>query len=390
MRLTLSFIFSFLFFATLNSVARAQPLPEGWTITSSKDDSMLFSYKGGEAIIGVLAKADIAPNQMDLDAEAMSVASQLTNIPGCVPLASAKPIPIISKQGRKLETPTPLNACAIYILQTGPRSMRMVFAQQNSDSSANARGVALDLLQRGVNLPSIAGQASSTGEGSAEAELKVALARVPASHRPMGYFDRDIQTASGINGMTQTHTVTWMVFANGYATDCFEGWDPEFQAPTPQGLAALSKECSIEKWRKIGEEYEIVYEDGDTQSFNLSMPRKFKPGQRVQASMKSYGSSIAMIGYISVSTSDLILDQSGTLRFSKLNQQWQGGGNDTSRQTDVANYYFDGYMAAVRYPNGTIQKFFVSHSEGKKSATGEFDYIYWNGALFGREEEEGQ
>ncbi|MFC4291259.1 hypothetical protein ACFOWX_02405 [Sphingorhabdus arenilitoris] len=384
-------ILSLLSFYAIGSEAQAQYIPDGWHILNQSKDGIVYAFRENEAIVAVIDKQGLAPDQMDLDTEILRVSGQLSKSPACQGMPLLKPTPIISRQGRKLEAAAANEECAVYVLQTGWNSLRTIFVLQQGSSIANARSVGLQLLQRNVALPAAASQIESqsgnASRQSAEAEIKAALSRVPQSRRPIGYFQRSIQIAGGINGMMQTIISTWAVFANGYATDCFDGWDPEYQDPTPESLGPITEQCSIEKWRKVGSNYETIDEQGDTTEFSLANISKFQPGQRLQGFMKSYGPSIATTGYIGVETSELLLEESGSLSFSRQKQQWQGGNSNSSRDTDVAHYYFDGYLAGIRYPGGAIQKFFVAHADGEKSASGKFDYIYWNGALFAREDE---
>ncbi len=372
--------------------AYSQSLPNGWTLQSSSNGTDVYAYNGVEAIIAVSEK-DFTPSEID---QAIKTATQeATALNGCQNLPSSKVNELAGRLGRFTETSQvigdEIRKCSMIALSITPRKMRFAVILENDTSYANANKLALELIQIGFDQSNFQAQATTADAAAdSDTELRAIMARIPKSSRPIGFYFKPSFTMSG--NMMVSSQEPWLVFANGYATNCFD-WDPEKQDPTPNGLAAFSSKCDVFKWRKVGSKYQIIDRDGDTgEPQDITEAKGFAAGQKIDADLTTYSSFTASMwgdGFapsnILVNTNRLVFDTLGNLGSTSRKFSQMGANSRDRNNTDIARYYLDGYVALVRYPNGTVHKYFVYPFLDEK---GNVDLMNWDGLIFGKTDED--
>jgi hypothetical protein len=375
---------------------QAQALPSGWTQTIATADAQEYAYKDGGAQITVVDNANMPLEKLEV--VLTSITQGLAGIsPACRDIATAPVEAINSRMGRIARSRNKGDECYAMALWADNK-MRVVMAMEKEYTAANTIGLAMELLQDDMALPGAIAAVPSGGSrvnaglanvADVDKALAASVAAVPASRRPIGLISRTSYTMSGT--LLSPVSTAWTVFGNGFLTDCTQ-WDPATIDPTPAGLSPYlnSKDdsCDIAKWRRVGNEIVVtdIEEEGDDiddTRYTLSNIKPFTRGQYLALDLETTSSFSAQIpgsiaGQYGVTNSRWILSPSGDVRFSQDSYRSDYGDGTSSSGTDVARYYLDGHIMAVRFPDGTIQKKFVGLTfEGGKTygyLDGEF---YW-------------
>jgi hypothetical protein len=112
--------------------------------------------------------------------------------------------------------------------------------------------------------------------------------------------------------------------------------------------------------------------------------QRFTQGQRFARRMQATGASISSPGATFVNVNDLTFTSAGTVRFAHSKPLFPGGDDTTPPRANAGQYFLDGYLAAVRFPNGRIEVFIAGHRTLEGDTLG-FSAVYWNGVMFVRE-----
>jgi hypothetical protein len=234
------------------------------------------------------------------------------------------------------------------------------------------------------------GPVASTTNGAvtpitgADAQLRVALAAIPASNRPFGmvlHLESDV-VAGGMR------FAPYMLFPNGYAVDECRSWNLATTAPTPAALHAAGTDCDVLRWRKVGNKYQLQDTDGDwfDEAEELADTRPFRPGQRVDYMMGNVGGAAVSGGLSTVNTlnsAEVRLTSAGEISLAEWNSATYIGvggvyaSSGPSSRGVRGQYMLDGHVLAIRDAAGVISYglIFLKVESGKP-------YLYINGELY--------
>lgn len=194
-----------------------------------------------------------------------------------------------------------------------------------------------------------------------QAQLKAALASVPAAHRPIGTMMRSGTefTGSEMNFVSKP----WILFANGFATDCFD-WDPRTTAPNPQSVN--TKDCNFLRWRKTGTEYQIQDSDGEwDESKDISEFSQVKDGTTYDVTLKATSrfSTLAVWGapgILNLSFNFITLRKDGVLELNNKRSYRQNADQTNYASQSSAHYHLGGQLIAIADEQGRIKVRFFS------------------------------
>ncbi|WP_161389662.1 hypothetical protein [Croceibacterium xixiisoli] len=234
--------------------------------------------------------------------------------------------------------------------------------------------------------PAPAANRAATPAANAPAQpagnLAQALEQVPPANRPVAIVLRS--STSFMGGMVMPTTQPWMLFANGWATDC-TAWDPAVTPPEPAALEPLR--CSMARWRKGADGYAFAEDDGSWDKAAPSNLTPFRPGQTVEVDLVNKSGAGTAVGAPGLAVSSLT---SGMLRMTAAGRievgSWTavtvsganvGGGSSRSRGPAAGSYHLDGHLIAIADAQGGIRRGFIAEDRGTGGP-----YIYLNGDLF--------
>jgi hypothetical protein len=235
----------------------------------------------------------------------------------------------------------------------------------------------------GAKIVTNAGDSPANGTRKEDAALRAAIAAVPEAHRPLGFVERMVAVSSGA---TVSATLKpWALFPNGTASGCY-GWDPRRTAPSPSGLRAADKDCAeVASWRRTEQGIVMTDAGGEvSEPYVLMDVQRLAAGQRFARRMQAPGTSISSPAATFVNINDLTFTSAGTVRFAHSTPVLPGGDDTTPPRANAGRYFLDGYLAAIRFPDGNIEIFITGHRTFKGDTPG-FSAVYWNGVMFVRE-----
>ncbi len=235
----------------------------------------------------------------------------------------------------------------------------------------------------GTKIVKHASDSLANGNRREDAALRAAIAAVPEAHRPLGFVERLVLVSSGAS--VRGSLKPWALFPNGTATGCY-GWDPRRTAPSPTGLRAADKNCAeVASWRRTGQGIVMTHAGGEVSApYALLDVQRFAPGQRFARRMEATAASISSPAATFVNINDLTFTSAGTVRFAHSKPLLPGGDATTPPRPNAGQYFLDGYLAAIRFPDGRIEVFITGHRTFKGDTAG-FSAVYWNGVMFVRE-----
>jgi hypothetical protein len=252
--------------------------------------------------------------------------------------------------------------------------------------SRGAAGVAVSGATRGTGATIGAESPTATVTpvaGGTEAQLRAAMAAIPASNRPFGMMlHLEVDVVAG--GMK---FAPYMLFPNGYAVDECRSWNLATTAPTPAALRAAGTDCDVLRWRKIGNKYQLQDTDGKwfDETEELAETRPFRLGQRVDFAMGYVGGGGVSAGLSTVNTlngGELRLTPAGEIGMGSWNSvSYNGPGAVASSSGPTrgvrGQYLLDGHVLAIRDAAGVISYglIFLKIESGKP-------YLYVNGELY--------
>ncbi len=339
----------------------AEQLREGW-ISKAGTQNPTFIYGNEEAVIMTVM---VGPDEM---ANPASLLKKM-DAPGVCPGLSASSYSAVENGtvliAKMLDGPV---ECAVVIRKV-EKSGVMLVAIQPKGSKADAIDYAISVARpEGSAEPKKAEQSAQvslqpSGSIASEAELKRMINTVPVANRPIGFM---LIWSSKLVG-TQLLMVKdpWMVFGNGYATDCY-AWDPRTTSPTPQSLD--TKSCSVLKWRKTGKQIQTQDEDGSwNDAEDLSQGYTFKAGERVAYSVEGWnavggpiiGGSSMIMPYASVSVDRVFMEKDGSIVFGASKKELDSANTTVTSSGVRGNYYVDKYLMAVGMEGGAKRLHFV-------------------------------
>lgn len=211
---------------------------------------------------------------------------------------------------------------------------------------------------------------------------------VPVSARPIAMIQRPRYQYGGV---VPVFKVTgFALFANGFALDGCDAFDPRRGPPTP-ALATRENDCTVLAWRRAGSSYILIDEDGKPEDPQEPI-LPFRKGERVDIDHRtSSGFSsgpVAVEGMVSVNASfsnELRLWPDGTIGTRATsgvtvsdNGIGGGGGRDTG--LSMARYDLDGFLMAVTDANGTRFRLIGKKFEGSDL------FIHLDGRLFWKDD----
>ncbi len=264
-------------------------------------------------------------------------------------------------------------------------TLAVAVAQLTSPMVVRAQDLAGGVGFKTVTNAVCGGSCDSPANGTRREDeaLRAAIAAVLEAHRPLGFVERSVWVSKGA---TISATLKpWALFPNGTATGCY-GWDPRWTAPSPSGLRAADKDCAeVASWRRT--ELGIVMTDagGEVSApYALLDVQRFAPGQRFARRMQATAASISSPAATFVNINDLVFTSAGTVRFAHSKPVLPGGDATTPPRPNAGQYFLDGYLAAIRFPDGRIEVFITGNRTFKGDTPG-FSAVYWNGVMFVRE-----
>lgn len=219
----------------------------------------------------------------------------------------------------------------------------------------------------------------SENVSQASANLKDALAQVPPANRPTAIAFRDEATFVGNQLFNQAKP--WMLFANGYASDCFD-WDPRTTPPLPRNAL---KNCSVQPWRKKGAGYEFQEDDGswderteDWTAIALTPQLNVAGNWESQSGSFSESSGPGTVGFARINIAKISFDGRGGFADADLTQTWQSSNSESSRSQSAGSYQTDGYIIAMRQGDVTRLGYLAVIAEN-----GKVDFLWLNGRQYG-------
>ena len=353
------------------SVKAIAQVPSNWTVTPQENGSTIYSDPATGASVVVVP----TPAQVDIPAEELltQVVDRFSNNPLCSGLANAP----IEETGNVIlvRTENDLGLCSI-LASEGSNGM-VALAIEPTGANAQTIDIARSLFGNDAATP----QPQPNPIAIDPSNLPSALEAVPPEHRPIAVVSRS--STSFMGGMPIPSFSQWMVFANGYATDCYE-WDPATTAPTP---STLPSECEVVSWRKAGNLYQFQDDDGtweEPEDYGVLLD--FQPGETINVDLvRKSGAGSPEVNGISVgsiSSGVLQMTPDSTITLGNwtsvvVSGSNVGGGSTRSEGPVTGRYYLDGYLIAIAGEDGIIRRGFIA---GDRESSG--FYIYLNGDLY--------
>ena len=374
------------FLLTFATIANAQP-PENWTVETRNDGSKVYTDPKSQTQIAVQdAAAENTMNARSFLAEFASRFSSPSN-PVCEGLDSST----ILQNGEVffVQTVNDFATCSISAVDE-ENGVRVALAIEPQGANVGSVDIARSLLVAGEN--SIAESTAPKNDGRQTEtvlgveELKTALDAVPAARRPIAVVSRS--STSFLGGIPVPSFSQWMVFDNGYGTDCYS-WNPLTTAPTPE---ALPSKCDVARWRKVGELYQFQDEDGmweEPEDYGVLL--SFEPGERIGVDLVSKsgagGEAVGNVAVSSLSSGSLKMTETGEIQVENstsvvISGSNVGGGSSKSKTPLMGRYYLDGYLIAIADADGNVSRGFIA---GDREESG--FYIYLNGDLYWERDE---
>ena len=363
--------FSIAALLTFSTAAIAQ-LPEGWIEEPAIDGSIMYVDSKSEARI--MLRSAPAGTEIDGRSFLTQLLPGIANTAICEGLAQAP----IEQDGALfvVKATSDIASCSLWVADK--KTPQVVLAIEPHGSNAGASNIARSLLVS--NAPAVT-QAPTTpelsqGEISSDT-LEAALESVPTSHRPISIVSRS--SLSFVGGMPIPSFSQWMIFDNGYATDCYD-WDPAVTAPTPD---TLPPECDVVRWRQARNLYQFQDTDDtweEAEDYGTLLP--FQKGERIAVDLvNKSGASGVETGDISVgslSSGKLQMTKDGAIALGKWTSVVVSGSNvgggASNKGAIVGQYYLDGYLIVIASPDGSLRRGFIA---GDRETSG--FYVYLNG-----------
>lgn len=360
------------------NVTRAQTAPPGWQVQPGQEGG--FYYESADKLAHV-ADNSFAPEPGDkLDVTVEKTREAVARIAPCQGIKSAAPRPILSGKARQVDWQDARMRCTMIVVDRG-RDADLLFAFEPVNSTAQSRQLAQNLAAGKLGViptPPGTDRENQTAAPQSQppartdvgdAELKKAIAQIPSANRPIAIVLRSRANAT-VGGVATVTFEPWMLFANGYAVDCYN-WDPAILSPSPASLGRAGKECDLVRWRKVAGGYELQDSNGGWDRTTWDEPTDasgfapIKPGQRWQALFKAQSTiytsaAIGGLGQLIINKRWLRLTGDGSILFD--NKRYETDIHEERGRvaaTRIAQYYLDGYFMALRDASGQISRHFV-------------------------------
>lgn len=360
------------------NVTWAQTAPPGWQVQPGQNGGVYYQSNDK---LAHLADNSFAPEPGDkFDVTLEKTREAVARIAPCQGIRNAVARPILSGKARQVDWQDTRMRCTMIVVDRG-RDADLLIAFEPVNSTAQSRQLAQNLaagkLGASLTSPGTGGKNQTAAPQSqpparsdvGDAELKKAIALVPAANRPVAIVLRATAGAS-IGGIATVNFEPWMVFANGYAVDCYN-WDPAILSPSPASLGRAGKECDLVRWRKVAGGYELQDGNGGWDKTTWDEPTDasgfapIRPGQRWQALFEAQSTinaseAIGGLGQIIINKRWLRLTGDGSILFDNTRYETDIH-EERSRvaATRRAQYYLEGYLMALRDPSGQISRHFV-------------------------------
>ncbi len=337
------------------------PLPTGWTKTENGAQVQYTNADGTEIVL-------LGPNQNGNSPDILVLAKGIDQPGACEGLSKQK-IQQTQRGVQRLSVVIGAMQCAVYLdNSTSPAKMALAMGQSSdkavklADTLTSQWGATPAARQAASQAQPVSATGSGIG-GNDTLTLSKAITAVPAAHRPVGWVVTTDQHMSGV--VLVTSQTLWMIFANGYATDCV-GWDPSKLNPTPAGLAGRD-DCDVVAWRKSANLYELAkgkgYANGGWQKpLPMESRTVLTRGQKLNFQLENWDGSITSaingMGWGGVTASDLTMLSDGT--FVLVSKTHASNVYDTtdSKNRITGTYYVDGHIMATQV-NGKIELHFI-------------------------------
>ncbi len=352
----------------------ATQMREGWVLQEgSEPPTWIFGEREAVIMVGKIAPGEAA--------KPIALVQKL-DVPGVCPGLSTAPASKLDNGKISITTVQSSSVECAVASRMDAQSGIMVFAFQVRGSKADALNYAKSIMYEGYEADNdehdpqkmLASQQLNQPVGIGEGELKQMIAAVPAANLPIGFLM--VSTSRIVGTQLLVLKEPWLVFGNGYATDCYN-WDPRKTAPTPQNLETQS--CSVLKWRKLGQEIQTQGQDGRwNDPEELEQGSRFQPGERVTFAVEgwnSVGGSLpggSSMPYAQMSVDRVNLQNDGTITFGADKQIWSGGNHSSIRSGIRGNYYVDNYLMAVGIEGGAQRLHFVLKMKDVLGLDGQF------------------
>jgi hypothetical protein len=356
--------------------------PPGWTVQSDADGTLYMAPSKNAMVLKTVQSAGPSATPASMIETFKQTSALFKN---CPLLEQAAVVPILN--GRAATVGRPGYGCTLWAGSNGTTAM-VLMVMENPNAPAGADAIARKMLAQHLASGPVPQSGARTVATSAvttnPADLRQALAVVPQAHRPIAYILQPKLTQVGDQQLILTEP--WMIFANGYATNCFE-WDPAVQSPTPAALAPWTKKnCDVFRWRKVGLEYQLQNADkswGDAVDGSEFIP--FKAGAMFDVAMEAQNSvSVSVQGpgtvaFTRIVVNNLGMTRNGFLDTSSTVKTWNFADSASSvKRNRGMQYFLDGFLIAIKAQDGKMTRNFVGALfNGSQPA-----FIYLNGTLF--------
>lgn len=365
-----------LFFALLPTGVCADPLPPGWTLSQQDGDFTMFRHdENGAVIVGPLPEG----TPIEFPSPLAAQFDQPDVCPGLNALPAVRQF-----QGRAVQVQYRGAFTCTVIIGSGADGPFVVAALEQSGSNFRAAAFAERIVLGKIGGPDgavpstrapLAGRTAPSAtnltplperpvSAAGLAGLVRTIAAVPVAHRPIGYVLRSETAYDGSNLLLVFKP--WMLFANGYATNCFE-WDPAIVAPTPAAFASAGLDCRLERWRRAGNEAQFQSDDGAWgEGQNLSDFKPVRAGTRLNLKLEALStfstlSNWGSPGLAIFDVSRLQMSGDGRLSIGDTKYTWRNSDSESTSSAGLSGeYYLDGFLMAVRGPDGQITRHFFT------------------------------
>lgn len=276
------------------------------------------------------------------------------------------------------------------ILGQGSRGAYFGLSLTPIGSQLDVQGTLRSIISRHIGAPvsgdhSASDATAAMSRGAGQSELLAILDKVPQAARPVAFVGRGTYR-SGLGGLPYYVVEPWAVFPNGMAVsgECSD-WSPLNGAPTH---SIDSRDCDVERWRKMPEGYVFIDDDGDVSDPQNVLATAFKRGELPGISVESSTTASVGVatGYTVGSThswtGELTLAADGRFRGAASTAFSASGAGIVAhsggdRPGIDGTYAVDGFLIAIRNAQGQV----VVKPIAKSVEDGE-TYLYYEGALY--------
>ncbi len=377
-----------------SSAAQAQvpgALPSGWQ-ESVKDEVVMLSNAQRTVVITYNKTADTRPGD---------IARTMDQGGACLGLSSALPAVILDGRANIWTTEKGVGCWLLSGQAAQRRATVLVMGAKAGD--AQVMRIATDRLL-GMLGPSAdaahsvvsRGKPAAVAAGDVEAQLKRAVAAVPAESRPIGAVTYGTGSYSGWPP-SYSYTVTArMLFGNGLTTTCSD-WDPGQFAPRQGQPPFISDDCGLIAWRKAAGAVQFQSEDRSWSSADIADDVfGFNAGERIDIDFGNVGGigfNFGTPGGIATSTLS-----GGTLRMTRdgwiavgewsttvISSSNVAGESSRTSGPKVGRYYLDGHIIAIIDEHGQITRGFIAAVAGDDGKR--IGHVYLNGRHYWEQSE---